>query len=572
LRVAIYCRISDDRDGEGLGVERQREDCIRRAEREGWEIVEVFIDNDISASTKSRKPRPDYKKMMKLAEDGAFDIILSYSASRLTRRPMELEQLISLHERKNVLLRTIVSGDTNLATADGRATARTLAAWDAAEAERIGERVARKARERAEQGKWHGGTPAFGYCRAPDDKGRLIVDPERAEIVREVAKRLLNGETLYSVCMSLNGRGVPTGPSSRTPGGSRWHSRTLKRVVTAPAVVGLSSMTHDETGEYLPGSWDPILDRRDWERLRTILSDESRGTRESWLPAHKYVLSGLLKCGREGCGRSLTSNTERKANRAEQRISYICNPATNGCGKIRINGTALETFVVRQMLALMDVPPVRTALSTREERADDDELRHAIREDERRLQRLEDRLLDDLLDEAAYRRQRARIAKRLTENREALAKLQRTTFLVDLGGRTLRQAWDDHRNDLGWRRTLLRHVIERIVILPHPVGVASTLPRRKGESDDALAARRREHDDMVLLQRVRIGWKEERLPEGVPDVANADDPAFADLSHTEKVALWASRMHANQPVQLTDPAVVGDVAALVKQGRQNASQ
>ena len=85
-RAVVYCRISDDREGERLGVERQRQDCLARAQREGWEVVDVFTDNDVGASTRSRKPRPAYRQVIKAAENGEVDVILSYSNSRLTRR------------------------------------------------------------------------------------------------------------------------------------------------------------------------------------------------------------------------------------------------------------------------------------------------------------------------------------------------------------------------------------------------------------------------------------------------------------------------------------------------------
>jgi DNA invertase Pin-like site-specific DNA recombinase len=55
IRAAIYCRISQDRAGAGLGVTRQ-EDCGAPCERRGWVVVEVYADNDVSAY--SGKPRP----------------------------------------------------------------------------------------------------------------------------------------------------------------------------------------------------------------------------------------------------------------------------------------------------------------------------------------------------------------------------------------------------------------------------------------------------------------------------------------------------------------------------------
>lgn len=45
---SIYLRISQDREMDGLAIDRQREDCVRLAEREGWEVVEPhYVDQSI---------------------------------------------------------------------------------------------------------------------------------------------------------------------------------------------------------------------------------------------------------------------------------------------------------------------------------------------------------------------------------------------------------------------------------------------------------------------------------------------------------------------------------------------
>ena len=50
-RAVIYTRISRDPEGEALGVERQRRDCLDRAAREGWQVVDVLVENDVGASS-----------------------------------------------------------------------------------------------------------------------------------------------------------------------------------------------------------------------------------------------------------------------------------------------------------------------------------------------------------------------------------------------------------------------------------------------------------------------------------------------------------------------------------------
>jgi DNA invertase Pin-like site-specific DNA recombinase len=57
--AVIYTRISKDRTGAGLGVERRTEDCRELADRLGLTVADVLTDNDMSAY--KRKKRPGYE-------------------------------------------------------------------------------------------------------------------------------------------------------------------------------------------------------------------------------------------------------------------------------------------------------------------------------------------------------------------------------------------------------------------------------------------------------------------------------------------------------------------------------
>jgi site-specific DNA recombinase len=84
-RAVIYTRISRDPEGDALGVARQRQDCLDRAARDGWQVIDVLVENDVGASSYSRKPRPVYAALLERARRREFDVILAYSNSRLTR-------------------------------------------------------------------------------------------------------------------------------------------------------------------------------------------------------------------------------------------------------------------------------------------------------------------------------------------------------------------------------------------------------------------------------------------------------------------------------------------------------
>jgi site-specific DNA recombinase len=83
-RAAIYVRISDDREGLAVGVKRQEADCRALVEeRLGWEVADVYDDNDLSA-TNRRKPRPDYRRMLDDLREGRLDALVALAAAAST--------------------------------------------------------------------------------------------------------------------------------------------------------------------------------------------------------------------------------------------------------------------------------------------------------------------------------------------------------------------------------------------------------------------------------------------------------------------------------------------------------
>jgi site-specific DNA recombinase len=71
LRVAIYARISSDRDGDRLGVARQLKDCERLAAEKGWLVADRYVDDDASAW--GRRPRPEYERLLADIRAGLID-------------------------------------------------------------------------------------------------------------------------------------------------------------------------------------------------------------------------------------------------------------------------------------------------------------------------------------------------------------------------------------------------------------------------------------------------------------------------------------------------------------------
>lgn len=282
-RGAIYSRISDDPEGLEHGVTQQEEDCLKRARRDRVSIPphRVYRENDRGASSKSKKPRPKYREMLEAIRAGEIDVVYAYSNSRLTRRRMELEELIQLHEATGVRFRTVVSGDDDLSTADGRMVAAIKAAVDAAEAERISERVSRHARARAEAGEEHGGQRPYGWLEGD----RSQINPDEARIIEEAAARVIAGDSLNSIARDLNRRKIPTVT------GAPWSISGLRRVLTNPRLAGIRTYNGERVAK---GGWSPVFDELRHRLLVRLLTDPDRHQGSG--NARKYRLTGLAIC------------------------------------------------------------------------------------------------------------------------------------------------------------------------------------------------------------------------------------------------------------------------------------
>ena len=82
-RAALYARTS--RTGQHIDI--QLEQLRQVAKQRGWEVTGEFVDDDVSSR---RKHRPEFAKMLKAAEAGKLDLVVSVALDRYARSTTEL--------------------------------------------------------------------------------------------------------------------------------------------------------------------------------------------------------------------------------------------------------------------------------------------------------------------------------------------------------------------------------------------------------------------------------------------------------------------------------------------------
>lgn len=278
-RAAIYLRVSLDATGEGLAVDRQREACLSIVATRGWQVVEEYVDNSISA-TDAKKNRPGYNRLTEDLQAKRFDALVCYDLDRLTRQPRQLEDWIDAADRGALALVT-ANGEADLTTDSGRLFARIKLAVARSEVERKSVRQRDAAKQRSELGRPPLGVRLTGYT----PQGDLVSD--EAEVVRQIFARFADGEPLRSVARTLTAAGVTTRH------GKAWNPSTIRTILTNPRYAGRAVYQGQETGK--PGGWVPIVDDAQYDAVQALLRDHGRRTQTT--TERKHLGSGLYLCG-----------------------------------------------------------------------------------------------------------------------------------------------------------------------------------------------------------------------------------------------------------------------------------
>ncbi|MFG2145527.1 recombinase family protein [Streptomyces sp. NPDC048696] len=406
LRAVIYVRVSQDRLNRQRSVSEQEAECRAVCEREGWTVLpRVFKDNDRSASRYAVKERKDYPELKEFIRDGNADVLVTWESSRAQR---DLGAYVELRElcREFGVLWNYKGRTHDLSRTDDQFTTGIDALVDERASAETRDRVLRAKRSCAMKGRPNGRT-LFGYRREYDPNTseylRQVPHEEQAPVVREVARRLAAGESVHSVMLSLNQRGIPT------RAGNRWDWTAVKSMITNPGYIGKRIYQGKVIGD---ADWPPLLDQETFYAVVARFAQPERKQKREGRYVH--LLSGMARCG--SCGgriRTMKSSGQRNYTCYGNDIS-----AKRGCVGIRMG--RMDTYIVGLVTARLARPDAADLLC--EDRTD--ELTAALAEAAEKRARLDgfyDQAASGGLSPAALSRIEARLLPeiRTAENRAA---------------------------------------------------------------------------------------------------------------------------------------------------------
>jgi site-specific DNA recombinase len=347
VRCAIYTRKSTDegldRDFNTLDAQREAgEAYIASQKREGWVCLDDRYDD--GGWSGGNLERPALGRLREDIASGRIDCVVVYKVDRLSRSLLDFTRLVEVFDKHGVSM-VSVTQPINTADSSGRLMLNVLLSFAQYEREIIAERTRDKVHAARRKGKWTGGVPILGYSVAPGG-GKLEIDPDEAEMVREIFRMYLERESISDVVGELERRGWVTREritkSGRRLGGARFTKSSVHHLLANPTYAGKLKLK----GEVYEGEHDAIIDEATWRRVQQMLERNGTGRGGPNHNKYGYLLKGLVRC--TACDAAMSPSTTRKGFKAYR--YYVCSSAEKKgyatCPCPSIQAQNLENLVV----------------------------------------------------------------------------------------------------------------------------------------------------------------------------------------------------------------------------------
>jgi site-specific DNA recombinase len=377
VRVAIYARVSTQRQAERGTIGSQLAALRDRVSVAGHELVSEYVDDGHSGA---RLDRPGLDGLRDAAEAGLFEAVWCLSPDRLARA--YAYQVLILDELARLGVAVHFSDAPDLARDDPQAILLTQVQGVIAEYEKakIAERHRRGKLFRARAGEITTWKAPYGYrrvARSVAGPAHLEIYEPEAAVVRRIFSDRAAGSSVRAICGSLNTEQVPS-----PAGKPAWPHSTVSRLLRNEAYIGRVYYNRTESvpnprrtrrnhqvprarEEWIPIACPPIITEEMFQSAARVSIDNTRWSPRRAEPG-QWLLKGLVKCG--VCGVGTNCRKERGRNGACYRY-YQCryhDPVKAGgqhrrCPERNIRAEALDEFVFNQIKTALLQPDLLLA-------------------------------------------------------------------------------------------------------------------------------------------------------------------------------------------------------------------
>lgn len=348
--VGIYCRLSqDDGNQNSLGeamdsssIQTQKMMLEKYCKDNHYQIYDYYIDDGFSGTNFNR---PSFQRLLKDINSGVINMVITKDLSRLGRDYIQCGYYTEIYfPDRNVRYVAINDNIDTLKNDNDIAPFKNI--LNDIYIRDLSRKIKMAMKQRAMQGMFVGSAAPYGYIKDPNNKNKLLINPETSKIVRHIfnlmlsgygavyiAKRLAKEKVFIPAVVKLKAGDTRFQRNLEYGSECRWHGGLVRRILNNPVYTGDIVYYKTQIINYktkksvsnpkdkwivVPNMHEAIVTHEEFERAQQLM-------RERHIPRIKYdienLFKGLVKCSI--CGKPMTLITQKR--RGKLVSYYRCN-------------------------------------------------------------------------------------------------------------------------------------------------------------------------------------------------------------------------------------------------------
>ena len=347
MNVALYARVSSDKQDVDLSISAQLRALRDYATRNGHQVIREFVDE---AETGRTTTRPAFKEMISLARrpNKPFEQILVWKYSRFARSREDSILYKAMLKKAGVQVVSINEPFNDTPT--GRLLEAIIESLDEFYSDNLGEEVTRGMRESAARGFYLSSKSPYGYRKVKirdgnKERTKLELEPNEASIVADIFDGIINGKGLIEIVRELNAKGIP-GPKGKGWGKTGVYIILTNEIYTGVFVWGKNSKRGNEpvrTDNVCP----PIIGRETFLKTQILMKERMPKRVHPRRASSPFLLSGIAYCGY--CGKALVGKYAKNGEFAYYVCGTLDKKGSGSCPAKYLNTDKFESMVIKQI-------------------------------------------------------------------------------------------------------------------------------------------------------------------------------------------------------------------------------
>lgn len=346
-KTAIYCRLSkeDERGRESSSIETQKKMLTGFAKEHGFEVYDTYIDDGYSGTNFDR---PGINRLKQDIIDKKIDLVLIKDLSRLGRNYLEVGKLIDEFFPQH-RIRCITVCDSYDSDSDDNDFIPFKNALNELYSKDISRKIKSALKTKMKNGEFIGSFAPYGYKKSPQNKNKLIIDPEAAMFVKKIFKMAADGERPIDIAKYFNDSKISSPAVYKCSVNKKldidnyskykkWTSAGIQKILKNSVYIG--QMVQSKTEKYsctsklifqndkndwiiVDNTHEPIIDKDTFYTVQKRIVARRNKPNSNF----QNIFSGIAKCA--DCGSHMSTTGTRKKGSTYNLV----------CGKYKLRGS-----------------------------------------------------------------------------------------------------------------------------------------------------------------------------------------------------------------------------------------